>query len=83
MTNVMITLDEIVKTKGHICIVIGDTNTTTGTEKVIIKTTAVLRETAKQLGWKLLMDIPISVTVEKYVHMNNSITENNILVFEK
>lgn len=83
MSNVMNTLDEIVKDKGYICIVIGDTKTTTGEEEVIIKTTEMLRETGENIGWKLIEDIPISVTVECYKHMNNSITENNILIFQK
>ena len=83
MTNVMNTLDEVVKNDGYICIVIGDTKTTTGEEKVIIKTTQMLRETGENLGWRLVEDIPISVTLERYKHMNNSITENNILIFGK
>lgn len=83
MSNVLFTLDRIVKNNGFICIVIGDTKTTTGVGKVIIRTTQVLRETAEKIGWNLVYDIPISVTKEKYVHMHNSITENNILVFQK
>lgn len=83
MSRVMNTLNQVVKVGGYICIVIGDTKTTTGIETVIIKTTKVLRETGMNLGWKLANDIPISVTVEKYLHMNNSITENNILIFRK
>ena len=81
MTNVMRTMDRLVKPGGFVCIVIGDTNTVTGEGKVIIRTTQVLRETAASMGWKPVYDIPISVTKEKYVHMHNSITENNILVF--
>jgi len=83
MSEVMYTLDRVVKIGGYVCIIIGDTKTTTGAGKVIIRTTQVLRETGKELGWKLVSDIPISVTKEKYVHMNNSITENNILIFKK
>lgn len=83
MSNVLFTLDKIVKDNGFICIVIGDTKTTTGAGKVIIRTTQVLRETAEKIGWNLIYDIPISVTKENYVHMHNSITENNILVFQK
>lgn len=83
MSNVMLTLDKVVKIGGYVCIVIGDTKTTTGVENVIIRTTQVLRETGKQMGWSLVSDIPISVTKEKCVHMNNSITENNILIFRK
>ncbi len=83
MSDVLNTLDNVVKTGGYICIVIGDTKTTTGTEEVVIRTTEVLRETGRYLGWSLIRDIPISVTVEQYVHMKNSITENNILVFQK
>lgn len=55
----------------------------TGSEKVIIRTTEVLRETGQKLGWTLVKDIPISVTKENYIHMNNSITENNILIFQR
>ena len=76
-------LDKVVKIGGYVCIIIGDTKTTTGVGKEIIRTTEVLRETGKHLCWKLVSDIPISVTKEKYVHMNNSITENNILIFRK
>lgn len=83
MSDVMNTLDAVVKRNGYICIVIGDTKTTTGKGKVVIRTTEVLRETASALGWALIYDIPISVTVERYVHLNNSITENNILIFQK
>ncbi len=83
MTKVMNTIDEIIKENGYICIVIGDTKTTTGEEKVVIKTTEMLRETGRNMGWTLEYDIPISVTIEKYKHMKNSITENNILVFKK
>ncbi len=83
MSQIMASLNTVVKRGGHICIVIGDTKTTTGAETTAIKTTTVLRETGKSLGWDLIYDIPISVTVEKYLHMNNSITENNILIFQK
>lgn len=83
MSKVMASLDAVVKHGGHICIVIGDTKTTTGAGTTAIKTTAMLRETGQNLGWDLIHDIPISVTVEKYLHMNNSITENNILIFQK
>lgn len=83
ITDVLLSLEKIVKKDGYICIVIGDTKTTTGTEKVIIRTTDVIRETGRQLGWTLVNDIPVSVTKENYVHMNNSITENNILIFQK
>lgn len=83
MSDVIAGLNAVVKKDGYICIVIGDTKTTTGQEKVIIRTTEVLRETGKNMGWELIYDIPISVTLEKYLHMNNSITENNILVFKK
>lgn len=83
MSDVLNTLNRIVKDGGHICLVIGDTKTTTGEEKVIIRTTQMLRETGKNLGWKLVDDIPVSVTKEKFLHMHNSITENNILIFKK
>ena len=83
MTSVMQTLDRVVKPGGYVCIVIGDTKTTTGDGKVIIRTTQVLRETGERMGWRLVSDIPISVTKEKYVHMYNSITENDILIFRK
>lgn len=83
MTKEMGTINRIVKPGGYVCIVIGDTKTVTGEGKVIIRTTQVLRETAFAMGWNLEYDIPISVTKEKYVHMHNSITENNILVFKK
>lgn len=83
MTSVMHTLDAVVKENGYICIVIGDTKTTTGKETVVIHSAEVLRETASVLGWSLIHNIPISVTTERYVHINNSITENNILIFCK
>jgi hypothetical protein len=83
MTKVMGTIDMVVKPGGYVCIVIGDTKTVTGEGQLIIRTTQVLRETASAMGWNLEYDIPISVTKEKYVHMHNSITENNILVFKK
>lgn len=83
MSSIMASLDAVVKHGGHICIVIGDTKTTTGVGTAAIKTTAMLRETGRNLGWKLIYDIPIRVTVEKYLHMSNSITENNILIFQK
>ena len=83
MSDVLNTLNRIVKDGGHICLVIGDTKTTTGEEKVIIRTTQMLRETGKNLGWKLVDEIPVSVTKEKFLHMHNSITENNILIFKK
>lgn len=83
MSCVMRGLHRVVKPGGYICIVIGDTRTTTGQERIVIRTTEVLRETAGLLGWKTIQDIPIHVTVERYIHMNHSITENNILVFQK
>ena len=83
MSLVMETLNQVVKPDGPICIVIGDTKTTTGEEKIIIRTTQMLRETGTAMGWQLIDDIPISVTKEKYLHMYNSITENNILIFKK
>lgn len=83
MTAVMNTIDRAVKAGGHVCLVIGDTKTTTGRQTVVIRTTQMLRETGQSLGWTLENDIPISVTREKYLHMNHSITENNILIFKK
>ncbi len=83
MSLAMETLNQVVKPGGHICIVIGDTKTTTGEEKIIIRTTQMLRESGIAMGWQLIDDIPISVTKEKYLHMYNSITENNILIFKK
>lgn len=83
MSVVFQSLEPVVKHGGYISIVIGDTKTTTGVETTVIKTTQMLRETGENLGWDLIYDIPIHVTVEKYLHMNNSITENNILVFRK
>lgn len=83
MSKVMASLNSVVKKGGHICIVIGDTKTTTGVETTAIKTTAVLRETGCHLGWELIHDIPISVTLEKYLHIHHSITENDILIFKK
>lgn len=83
MSMVLNTLNEIVKDTGYVCLVIGDTKTTTGEKEVVIKTTEMLRETGRNLGWNLIEDIPISVTVENYKHMKKSITENNILIFQK
>lgn len=83
LSAVLNTIHAAVKKEGYVCLVIGDTKTTTGEEKVMIQTTQMLRETAGNMGWKLLGDIPISVTKENYLHMNHSITENNILIFQK
>lgn len=83
MSKALKMFDAITKANGYICIVIGDTKTTTGKEKVIIRTTQVIRETGSLMGWSLIKDIPISVTKENYVHSYNSITENNILIFKK
>ena len=83
MSCAMETMDKVVKKGGYVCIVIGDTKTTTSVEKIVIRTTQVIRETAKYIGWELVSDIPISVTRENYIHINNAITENNILIFRK
>jgi len=83
MTRVFQNLHEIVKPKGHICIVIGDTKTTTGKGLAIISTTEALRETGRAMGWRIAHDIPITVTRENYVHIENSIVENQILIFQK
>lgn len=83
LTCIMKNLHVLVKNGGHICIVIGDTKTTTNVETVTINTTEIIREIAKLLNWTSIHDIPISVTKENYKHINNSITENAILVFRK
>ncbi|MDP4152208.1 MAG: DNA methyltransferase [Bacillota bacterium] len=83
MTCVFTNLNMVVKRNGYICIVIGDTKTTTGEGLVIISTTKILRETGRALGWELVYDIPITVTRENYKHIGNSIIENNILIFKK
>lgn len=83
MSKVLNMLNILVKDGGYICLVIGDTKTTTGKEEVIIRTTEMLRETGRNMGWNLIKDIPINVSVECYKHMKNSITENNILIFQR
>jgi DNA modification methylase len=83
MTTVFSNLDVVLRKSGQAFIVIGDTKTTTGEGLTIIQTTKILREIADSLGWVLKDNIPISVTTENYKHINNAITENTILHFEK
>ncbi len=83
MTEVMQNIDYAIKKDGHICIVIGDTQTTTGTGTRIINTAEILKQTCELLGWKLKETIPISVTTENYMHIENAITKNVIFVFKK
>lgn len=83
MSKTFYNLNSIVKNGGKLFIVIGDTKTTTSLGTVNITTTDILCETGQNLGWILQDRIPIRVTTEDYKHMNNSITENTIICFQR
>jgi DNA modification methylase len=83
MSMVFNNLNEIVKKNGSIFIVIGDNYTIAGDGKIEIETTQILEETGKNVGWKLIDHIPITVTTENFKHIKNAITENTVLWFKK
>jgi len=83
MSKAFYNMNYVLKSKGKVFIIIGDTKTTTGKGLVIIKTTHILEEIGAMQGWLLTDKIPINVTTENYKHIGNAITENTILCFEK
>jgi tRNA G10 N-methylase Trm11 len=83
MSVVMQNLDKLLKPNASAFFVIGDTKTEAGDKVITIKSGQVLKETGETLGWNLIDTIPITVTTEDRPHSKNSITENDIIWFQK
>jgi len=83
MTQCIENSHNLIKPDGSMFMVIGDNVTTSGKEKICIKTTQMLIDTAQYHGFDLHEQIPISVTTENMKHISNSIKENTILWFKK
>ena len=83
ITQCMQNIHHLLKPNGSLFIVIGNNFTTSGAEKIQIKTTKMLKETALHYGFYLHEEIPISVTTDNVKHINNSIKNNMILWFKK
>jgi len=83
ITMAFTNLDNVLKRNGGIFIIIGDNFTTTENLLVPIRTTEILKETCKKIGWKLENEFAINVTTEDYIHAKNAIKENSILQFSK
>lgn len=63
--------------------VVGDSRTKVGGHWFAVPTCQHTREIAADIGFKVCPSISIDVTTERMLHLNNAITENDILVFEK
>jgi DNA modification methylase len=83
MTKVFGNLDKVLKPGAPAFFVIGDTKTVAGDDTVLIKSGQVLKEIGEALGWTVKNVIPITVTTEDRAHSKNSITDNDIIWFEK
>jgi DNA modification methylase len=86
MTTAMGKLEDAVASDGSLFFVIGNNKTKAGGEngkEITIRSTQVLREIGREIGWTLAETIPITVTQEDRRHNKNSITENDILWFTK
>lgn len=78
-------VDNAVKDGGSMFVVIGNNHTKAGDKdtKVIIKNTDYTVEMGERLGWRLVEEIPITVTKEGYKHEKHFINKNSILWFSK
>lgn len=63
--------------------VIGDSRTKAGGSWVKIETCKNIRQIGEMIGFRCVDSIEIDVTLAKYRHMKNSITKNQVVVFEK
>ena len=83
MTSSFRNMDYVLKSGGDVFIVIGNNFTVTGKGRIEIETAKILEETGKEIGWKLIKSIPITVTTENLNHIKNSIKRNEVLWFRK
>jgi DNA modification methylase len=83
MSRVLRNMDMVVIRKGHLFFVIGDNQTKAGGKDLCIQSGKSLAEIGSSLGWRLKEVIPITVTREARPHTRNSITENQIVWFQK
>jgi DNA modification methylase len=63
--------------------VVGDSRTNAGGEWVAIRTCENLVQIAKSVGLRHLESMSIDVTTERYQHMKNAITANQVILLEK
>ena len=83
MEMVMTRVDEVLSKGKPAFFVIGNNKTKAGDKDISIFSNKILAEIGESLGWKKILSIPISVTLENYKHAKNSISENDIIWFEK
>ena len=78
-------VENAVKDSGSMFVVIGNNYTKAGdkNKKVIIENTEYTIEMGEMLGWRLVEEIPITVTKEGYKHEKHFINKNSILWFSK
>lgn len=76
-------MKNLVKRGGSVFMVIGDNKTTAGGTEIRIPSSDFLLEAGRNLGLRVVDDIPITVTQENRLHNKNSITSNRILWLKK
>ena len=64
-------------------VVIGNNYTKAGKKNITIDNTEYTIEMGGSLNWRLVEEIPITVTKEGYKHEKHSITKNSVLWFTK
>lgn len=82
MHRSMINVASVVRPGASLFFVIGNNRTLAGGRSVIIPSTTVLQELGDAVGWRLVNEIPITVTREAVLHSQNSITLNSVLHFQ-
>jgi hypothetical protein len=76
-------VEKVMKPGSRAFYVVGNSRTNAGGEWVAIETCRNLTAIADSVGLKHAEPIAIDVTTERYQHMKNAITENQVIVLEK
>ncbi|NJC40491.1 DNA modification methylase [Brevundimonas alba] len=76
-------ISRLLKAGGKAYYVVGDSKTKLGDDWFAIETCRHISEIADSLGFVIHDPIDIDVTTERMMHMKNSITKNQVLIFER
>lgn len=82
MTETLRQLRRVVKPRGSLFFVLGNSRTIAGGKETVIDTTRAIREISEHLGFGVHEEREITVTRENLLHAKNAITRNTILWLE-
>lgn len=82
MNDIFSNIVKIMSPTGELFLVIGDNQTKAGGKIINIPTTKLLIEILEKCGFKMVEQIPITVTTENLRHISNAIKENTVLRFQ-